>query len=58
LRKLQECLLKIHTEVFPKTPKGRAVRYTLKNWTARYCEDGDLAGVYCEVTVETGNLLS
>src|SRR5213078_912237 len=29
----------------PKSPQGRAVRYTLKNWTAltRYCEDGSLA---------------
>jgi hypothetical protein len=28
----------------PKSPEGRAVRYTLKNWTAltRDCEDGDL----------------
>jgi transposase len=28
----------------PKSPEGRAVRYTLKNWTAltRFCEDGDL----------------
>jgi hypothetical protein len=28
----------------PKSPEGRAIRYTLKNWTAltRYCEDGDL----------------
>jgi len=28
----------------PKSPPGRAVRYTLKNWTAltRYCEDGSL----------------
>ena len=31
-------------EVLPKSPEGRAVRYTLKNWTAltRYCEDGSL----------------
>jgi Transposase IS66 family len=31
-------------EVLPKSPAGRDVRYTLKNWTAltRYCEDGDL----------------
>jgi transposase len=36
--------LEIHAEVSPKSPEGRAVRYTLKNWTAltRYCEDGDL----------------
>lgn len=28
----------------PKSPAGRAVRYTLKNWAAltRYCADGDL----------------
>ena len=28
----------------PKSPAGRADRYTLKNWTAltRYCEDGNL----------------
>jgi transposase len=37
-------LLEIQAEVLPKSPEGRAVRYTLKNWTAltRYCEDGDL----------------
>jgi hypothetical protein len=36
--------LEIQGEVLPKSPEGRAVRYTLKNWTAltRYCEDGDL----------------
>jgi hypothetical protein len=29
----------------PKSPAGRAVRYTLKNWMAlnRYCEDGNLS---------------
>jgi transposase len=44
LKKLQEYLLEIQTEVLPKSPEGRAVRYTLKNWTAltRYAEDGDL----------------
>ena len=44
LDKLHEYLLEIQTEVLPKSPAGRAVRYTLKNWTAlnRYCEDGDL----------------
>jgi hypothetical protein len=28
----------------PKSPEGRAGRYTLKNWAAltRYCADGDL----------------
>jgi hypothetical protein len=44
LEKLHGYLLEIQTEVLPKSPEGRAVRYTLKNWTAlnRYCEDGDL----------------
>jgi transposase len=44
LNKLHNYLLEIQTEVLPKSPEGRAVRYTLKNWTAltRYCEDGDL----------------
>ncbi|MFI5247725.1 MAG: IS66 family transposase [Nitrospirales bacterium] len=38
-------LQKIQVEVLPKSPAGRAVSYTLKNWTAltRYCEDGDLS---------------
>jgi hypothetical protein len=29
---------------FTKSPEGRAVSYTLKNWTARtrYCKDGGL----------------
>jgi transposase len=42
--KLRNYLLEIQAEVLPKSPEGRAVRYTLKNWTAltRYCEDGDL----------------
>ena len=45
LDKLHSYLLDIQAEVLPKSPEGRAVRYTLKNWTAltRYCEDGDLA---------------
>jgi transposase len=45
LHKLHDYLLEIQVEVLPKSPEGRAVRYTLKNWTAltRYCEDGDLA---------------
>jgi transposase len=45
LYKLHDYLLEIQMEVLPKSPEGRAVRYTLKNWTAltRYCEDGDLA---------------
>jgi hypothetical protein len=44
LEKLHNYLLEIQVEVLPKSPEGRAVRYTLKNWTAltRYCEDGDL----------------
>jgi transposase len=44
LDKLHGYLLEIQTEVLPKSPEGRAVRYTLKNWIAlnRYCEDGDL----------------
>lgn len=44
LDKLHDYLLEIQVEVLPKSPEGRAVRYTLKNWTAltRYCEDGDL----------------
>ena len=45
LDKLRDYLLEIQAEVLPKSPEGRAVRYTLNNWTAltRYCEDGDLA---------------
>jgi len=45
LDKLHGYLLEIQAEVLPKSPEGRAIRYTLKNWTAltRYCEDGDLA---------------
>jgi transposase len=44
LEKLGNYLSEIQAEVLPKSPEGRAVRYTLKNWTAltRYCEDGDL----------------
>jgi transposase len=44
LEKLRNYLLEIQAEVLPKSLEGRAVRYTLKNWTAltRYCEDGDL----------------
>lgn len=44
LDKLHDYLLEIEAEVLPKSPEGRAVRYTLKNWTAltRYCDDGDL----------------
>jgi transposase len=44
LDKLHGYLLEIEAEVLPKSPEGRAVRYTLKNWAAltRFCEDGDL----------------
>jgi transposase len=44
LDKLHGYLLEIQAEVLPKSPEGRAIRYTLNNWTAlnRYCEDGDL----------------
>ena len=44
LDKLHGYLLEIQAEVLPKSPEGRATRYTLNNWTAlnRYCEDGDL----------------
>ena len=44
LDKLHGYLLEMQAEVLPKSPEGRAVRYTLKNWTAlhRYSEDGDL----------------
>jgi transposase len=44
LDKLHNYLLEIEGEVLPKSPEGRAVRYTLKNWTAlnRYCDNGDL----------------
>ena len=44
LDKLSDYLLEIQAEVLPKSPAGRAVRYTLKNWTAltRYCDEGDL----------------
>src|SRR4051795_13159211 len=44
LNKQHEYLLEIEAEVLPKSPESRAVRYTLKNWTAltRYCDAGDL----------------
>src|SRR5690349_4309129 len=44
LDKLHKYLVEIQAAVLPKSPEGRAVRYTLKNWTAltRYCEDGDI----------------
>jgi transposase len=44
LEKLHGYLLEMQAEVLPKSPEGRAIRYTLNNWIAlnRYCEDGDL----------------
>ena len=44
LDKLHGYLEEIQAEVVPKSPEVRAVRYTLKIWTAltRYCDDGDL----------------
>jgi len=44
LDKLRDYLLEIQVQVLPKSPEGKAIRYTLKNWTAlnRYCEDGNL----------------
>ena len=44
LDKLHNYLVEIEAGVLPKSPAGRVVRYSLKNWTAltRYCEDGDL----------------
>ena len=44
LHKLHAYLLEIEAEVLPKSPEGRAVRYTLKNWAAltRHCGNGDL----------------
>jgi len=44
LDKLHNYLVEIQAAVLPKSPEGRAVRYTLKNWTAltRYCDDGDI----------------
>lgn len=44
LDKLHGYLEEIQLEMLPKSPEGRAARYTLKNWEAltRYAEDGDL----------------
>jgi transposase len=44
LDRLHQYLLEIQLEVLPKSPEGRAVRYTLNNWKAltRYLEDGGL----------------
>src|SRR5438270_7513786 len=41
LDKLHGYLLEIEAEVLPKSPEGRAVRYTLKNWTALTRFSGD-----------------
>src|SRR5438309_9978483 len=45
LDQLHGYLQKIQTEILPKSPEARAVRYTLKNRTAlaRSCEDGDVS---------------
>ena len=44
MEQLHDCLVEIEPEVLPKSPPGRAVRYTLKNWRAltRFAEDGGL----------------
>jgi transposase len=44
LENLHNYLSEIQAQVLPKSPEGRAIRYTLKNWAAltRYCQDGDL----------------
>ena len=44
LDRLHNYLLEMQAEVLPKSPEGRAIRYTLKNWTALTCygKDGDL----------------
>jgi hypothetical protein len=44
LEKLHGYLLQIEAQILPKSPAGRAVRYTLNNWTAlcRYTRDGHL----------------
>ena len=57
LDQLHGYLQKIQTEVLPKSPEGRAVRYTLKNWTAltRYCEDGDLSIDNNMATADSGS---
>ena len=45
LQKIYDYLLSLRTEVLPKSPAGRAVRYLLNQWAAlnRYCDDGDLS---------------
>jgi transposase len=44
LDQLHDYLMATQAVALPKSPAGRAVRYTLKNWIAlnRYCEDGRL----------------
>src|ERR1019366_657820 len=44
LEELHAYLLRIGSELLPKSAAGQAVAYALKNWAAltRYCEDGDL----------------
>jgi hypothetical protein len=44
MAKLNKYLLKIQDEVLPKSPGGKAVRYSLNQWDAlsRFLEDGDL----------------
>src|SRR3954447_3025165 len=60
LNKLHTYLREIEAQVLPKSPEGRAVRYTLKNWTAltRYCDDGDLAIDNNAATAARGSLQS
>ncbi|HWH59248.1 MAG TPA: IS66 family transposase [Terriglobales bacterium] len=45
LDRLHQYLIKIQSEVLPKSESGQAVSYALKNWKAltRYCDDGDLS---------------
>lgn len=44
INKLHDYLLRIRSEVLPKSPAATAVRYTLNQWAAlnRFLEDGDL----------------
>jgi len=44
MEKLHNYVLQIRDEVLPKSPAGKAVRYTLNQWEAltRFLEDGDL----------------
>jgi transposase len=45
LDRMHAYLVEIQPELLPKSEAGKAVAYTLNNWTAltRYAEDGDLA---------------